>query len=163
MTAVALSADASVVYAGGIDNTVAVYDTRKDAEPVYQLAGHTDTLTCARLSPDGSYLLTNAMDNTVRVWDVRPYAPTERCVKVLQGALHNFEKNLIKANWSPDGSKIACGSADRFVYVWDTTSRQILYKLPGHAGCVNEVDFHPLEPIIGSCASDKRVYLGEIS
>ncbi len=35
----------------------------------------------------------------------------------------------------------------RFVYIWDTTSRRILYKLPGHAGSVNEVAFHPEEPI----------------
>lgn len=35
----------------------------------------------------------------------------------------------------------------RFVYVWDTTSRRILYKLPGHAGSINEVAFHPDEPI----------------
>lgn len=38
----------------------------------------------------------------------------------------------------------------RFVYIWDTTSRRILYKLPGHAGSVNEVAFHPEEPIGGS-------------
>ena len=42
---------------------------------------------------------------------------------------------------------MASGSGDRFVYVWDTTSRRVLYKLPGHAGSVNEVDFHPTEPI----------------
>lgn len=35
----------------------------------------------------------------------------------------------------------------RFVYIWDTTSRRILYKLPGHAGSVNEVVFHPEEPV----------------
>ena len=52
--------------------------------------------------------------------------------------------------WAPDGSKITAGSGDRFVYIWDTTSRHILYKLPGHTGSVNEVDFHPLEPI-GKC------------
>lgn len=51
---------------------------------------------------------------------------------------------------------------DRHVYVWDTTTRQILYRLHGHSGCVNEVDFHPTEPIIGSCASDKKIFLGEI-
>ena len=49
--------------------------------------------------------------------------------------------------WSPDGSKISAGSGDRMVYVWDTTSRRILYKFPGHTGSVNEVDFHPTEPI----------------
>ncbi len=56
-------------------------------------------------------------------------------------------QNLLKCAWSPDGSKVTAGSADRFVYIWDTTSRRILYKLPGHAGSVNEVDFHPTEPI----------------
>ena len=83
-------------------------------------------------------------------------------MKVLQGSTHNFEKNLLRCSWSPDGSKIAAGSADRFVYVWDTTSRRILYKLPGHAGSVNEVSFHPEEPIVVSGSSDKRLYMGEI-
>lgn len=82
---------------------------------------------------------------------------------MLTGAVHNFEKNLLRCNWSPDGRRVASGSADRFVYVWDTTTRQILYKLPGHVGSVNEVDFHPTEPIIASCSSDKKVYLGEIT
>lgn len=82
-------------------------------------------------------------------------------------------QNLLRCSWSTDGSKIAAGSADRchthtqthtdwamgitytvdlicflrFVYIWDTTSRRILYKLPGHAGSVNEVTFHPEEPV----------------
>ena len=42
---------------------------------------------------------------------------------------------------------VAAGSADRFVYVWDTATRRILYKLPGHLGSVNDVDFHLIEPI----------------
>lgn len=48
---------------------------------------------------------------------------------------------------------------DRFVYIWDTTSRRILYKLPGHAGSVNEVAFHPEEPVgeSYSCFSSKAL------
>ena len=42
---------------------------------------------------------------------------------------------------------VSAGSADRFVYIWDTTTRRILYKLPGHLGSVNDVDFHKVEPI----------------
>jgi WD40 repeat protein len=57
---------------------------------------------------------------------------------------------------------VTCGSADNFVYVWDVATKRILYKLPGHSGSVNEVDFHPTQPIIGSCANDKSIYLGEI-
>jgi len=28
----------------------------------------------------------------VRIWDVRPFAPQERCVKIMQGHQHSFEK-----------------------------------------------------------------------
>ena len=58
-----------------------------------------------------------------------------------------FLQNLLHCAWSPDGAMVAAGSADRFVYIWDTTSRRIMYKLPGHLGSVNDVDFHKLEPI----------------
>ena len=34
-------------------------------------------------------------------------------------------------------------------------------QLPGHKGSVNEAVFHPKEPIIASCGSDKQIYLGE--
>lgn len=146
---------------GGLDNTIRVWDLRKN-EVLLTLQGHTDTITGLRLSPDGSYVLSNAMDNSVRIWDIRPYSAFQRCVKVLTGAQHNYEKNLLRCAWSPDGSKVTAGSADRFVYVWDTTSRMILYKLPGHQASVNEVDFHPTEPIIASCSSDKTIFLGEI-
>lgn len=35
----------------------------------------------------------------MRIWDVRPFAPKERCVKIFQGNVHNFEKVI----WSPCG------------------------------------------------------------
>ena len=59
--------------------------------------------------------------------------------------------------------QVTSGSADRIVYIWDAQSRQLLYKLPGHSGSVNEVCFHPKEPIVGSAGSDKSIYLGELA
>lgn len=165
ITAVGFSDASDKIYTGGIDNDVKVWDLRsrtEKPEPVMKLQGHHDMITGMQLSPDGSYVLTNSMDCTLRIWDMRPYAPQNRCVKILEGHQHNFEKNLLRCSWSPDGSKVTAGSSDCMVYVWDTTSRRILYKLPGHTGSVNECVFHPNEPIIGSCSSDKQIFLGEI-
>lgn len=161
VTAVTFNDTAEQVMSSGLDNEIKVWDIRKNAV-LYQMRGHTDTVTGASLSADGSYLLTNSMDNSLRVWDVRPYAPVERCVKIYSGHQHNFEKNLLRCSWSPDGLRVTAGSADRHVYVWDTTSRRIIYKLPGHNGSVNDVCFHPHEPILASASSDKQIYLGEL-
>ncbi|VEL13462.1 unnamed protein product [Protopolystoma xenopodis] len=152
---------AEVIFSGGIDNIVKGWDLRA-ADVSMRLAGHTDTVTGLSLSPDGCHLLSNAMDNTLRLWDVRPYAPTERCVRVFQGHQHTFEKNLLRCAWSPDNRRVTCGSGDRYVYVWDVASQQLIYKLPGHSASVNEIAFHPVEPILLSAGSDKRVFLGEI-
>ncbi|KAJ4723763.1 WD40 repeat [Melia azedarach] len=136
ITAVSFSDASDKIYTGGIDNDVKVWDLRK-GEVTMTLQGHQDMITGMSLSPDGSYLLTNGMDCKLCIWDMRPYAPQNRCVKILEGHQHNFEKNLLKCGWSPDGSKVTAGSSDRMVYIWDTTSRRILYKLPGHTGSVN--------------------------
>ncbi len=54
---------------------------------------------------------------------MRPYCVGERCVKVLKGHTHNFEKNLLKCNWSPDGTMVTAASSDRNVYIWEVSSR----------------------------------------
>lgn len=160
--AVALSAAGDQVFSGGLDDAVTVWELRKGAASM-TLTGHANTITGMALSPDGAHLLTNAMDHTLRVWDVRPFAPPERCEKVFYGHQHSFEQNLLRCDWSPDGRRVTAGSADRVVYVWDADSREVLYALPGHKGSVNEVAFHPTEPIVGSASSDRTIYLGELA
>lgn len=161
VTAVCFNDTGECVISGGIDNDIKVWDIRQNSI-LYTLSGHSDTVTGLSLSPDGSYVLSNAMDNTLRIWDIRSYAPTERCIQTFLGHQHNFEKNLLRCSWSPDGNRVSAGSSDRFVYVWDVSTGRILYKLPGHNGSVNDIDFHPSEPIILSASSDKNLYLGEI-
>eukprot|EP01103_Thecamoeba_quadrilineata_P012883 TRINITY_DN3436_c0_g1_i1.p1 TRINITY_DN3436_c0_g1~~TRINITY_DN3436_c0_g1_i1.p1 ORF type:complete len:352 (+),score=65.86 TRINITY_DN3436_c0_g1_i1:56-1111(+) len=160
-TAVAFNDTTDGFFSGGLDNEIKFWDLRK-GEIAYTMADHLDTITGLSVSPDGGYLLSNSMDNTLRLWDIRPYAPPNRCIKVFIGAEHNAERNLLRCSWSADGTKVSAGSSDRFVYVWSTSTTHMLYRLSGHKGSVNEVQFHPTEPIIGSCGSDKSLYLGEI-
>ncbi|XP_055327643.1 U5 small nuclear ribonucleoprotein 40 kDa protein-like [Paramacrobiotus metropolitanus] len=153
--------NSDAVITGGIDTEIRVWDLKSDSMH-FSIPGHTDTITGLALDPTGNFVLSNSMDNTARIWDIRPYAPPQRCAGLFTGHQHNFEKNLLKCAWSKDGKRVACGSGDRFVYIWETQTRKILYKLPGHNGSVNDVQFHPNEPIILSVSSDKQIYLGEI-
>ena len=147
VTSLSIQADGERLYFGSVDNTIHGYDLKMNA-PWMDFVGHQDTITGLRLSPDGTNLLSSAMDHTVRVWDVKPFsAVAGRLVQVLQGAPHGVDKNLLRPCWSTDGTQCASGAADRTVVVWDAKSGKILYKLPGHRGTVNEVDWHPKEPI----------------
>jgi Prp8 binding protein len=48
------------------------------------------------------------------------------------------------------------------VNIWDVQTAALLYKLPGHSGAVTQVAFHPHEPIVASCGTDMKIYLGEV-
>ena len=114
------------------------------------------------MSPDGSKLLSNSMDNSLRTWDINPVPRNESRQLDSFYIHHDFENLLLRSSWSPDGSKISGGSSDKFVYIYSTVTKELLFRLPGHTGSVNEVSFHPKEPIIASCSSDKSIYLGEL-
>ncbi|KAI9922887.1 hypothetical protein PsorP6_000325 [Peronosclerospora sorghi] len=162
VTAVCFSADNSHVIAGGLDGDIKLWDLRK-GEVSMVLQGHADIVTSVSLSPDGSYLLSNAMDSTVRKWDVRAFVKGVRLKMTFTGAKHSFDRTLIRCGWSADMRFVASGSADRYVYIWDAETGNLRYHLPGHTGCVNEATFHPTEPIVGSCSSDKTIFLGELA
>lgn len=161
VTAVAYGTNTDQVITAGLDNVIKVWDLRRQSV-AFEMEGHRETVTGLTISPNGNHVLSNAMDNTVRMWDIRPYAK-QRMEKTFKGAQHGFEKNLIKCAWTPDGKHVGCGSADRNVYIWNVDTGGIKYKLPGHTGSVNDVDFHPSEPIVLSASSDKKLYLGELT
>eukprot|EP00811_Abedinium_folium_P036574 NODE_9271_length_1435_cov_29.198777.p1 GENE.NODE_9271_length_1435_cov_29.198777~~NODE_9271_length_1435_cov_29.198777.p1 ORF type:complete len:372 (+),score=73.42 NODE_9271_length_1435_cov_29.198777:61-1116(+) len=161
--AVTFDNTAERIFSGSLDNTVLIYDMRMRTADPEILEGHIDSITGIDMSKDGNFLASNAMDNSVRIWDVRPLAGgRNRCLRVLRGATHNFEKNLLRVRWSEKDAMLAAGSADQNVNIWDMRQLQLAYRLPGHAGSVNEVCFHPKEPIIASMASDKLIFLGEL-
>lgn len=55
--------------------------------------------------------------------------------------------------------KLNAGTA----YVWDSKTAALEYALPGHSGSVNDVSFHPSEPVIASASSDGSLFVGELA
>jgi|ERR1711974_42598 len=161
VTSVCFNKNSDQIFTGGLDNDIKVWDF-KMKKIIYSLRGHVDTVTGLSLSPDGDYLLSNSMDNTLKMWDTRPFAPSGRLKRQFIGLQHNVEKNLLRCAWSPDGALVSAGSADQMVYIWQASDAKMVYRLPGHKGSVNDVAFHPVEPIIASCSSDQTIFLGEI-
>mmetsp|Transcript_3673 Transcript_3673/g.4892 ORF Transcript_3673/g.4892 Transcript_3673/m.4892 type:complete len:342 (+) Transcript_3673:26-1051(+) len=152
-----------LLFAAGIDSKITAWDLKMNKK-VYAMTGHTDTVTCLALHPEKTHLLSNSMDSTLKMWDIQPFAQgSKRQIKEFVGHKHNAERGLLKCSWSPDGKMVTAGSADKMVHVWDEFSTQELYLLPGHKGCVNTVVFHPTENVIASGASDKHIFVGELS
>mmetsp|Transcript_12642 Transcript_12642/g.20823 ORF Transcript_12642/g.20823 Transcript_12642/m.20823 type:complete len:362 (+) Transcript_12642:135-1220(+) len=164
VTAVAYGNDGLTVFAGGIDNCITAWDVRQ-MKKTMTMKGHTDTITCLSLNPKGTHILSNSMDGTLKTWDVRPFVDSgkKRHDKTFVGGTHNAEKGLLNCSWSADGTMVSGGSADRIVHIWDELSAEELYSLPGHAGCVNAVVFHPKENVVASASSDKSIFVGELS
>jgi Prp8 binding protein len=98
---------------------------------------------------------------------VRPFVVGKngntRLEKTLMGASHNFEKNLLRCAWNHDDTLVSAGSADRIAYVWNVESGQLVHRLGGHHGSINETSFHPQRNILASGSSDKTIFLGELS
>lgn len=92
--------EGGLLYSGGIDNIMRAYDLRTLSDgackPLFELEGHTDTISGCALSPDQTQLLTNAMDNTMRLWDVKSYVKGTRAVRSFVGHKHGSERRLLK-------------------------------------------------------------------
>jgi Prp8 binding protein len=166
--ATSFNMDGTICFSAGIENNIKAWDLRKE-QVCFELNGHLDSITGLSLSPDGTQLLSYSMDNTcilnshlfiVRSWDIKPFS-NQRALKTFQGAPHGFEKNLLRPCWSPESDFVAVGSGDRSVVIWNALNGKMAYKLPGHKGCVNQVDWSG--NIVASCGSDAQIYLGELN
>ena len=140
ITAVALSPAGEEIYFGGINNDIRAYNLTKRGI-LYSLLGHQDTITSLSVSPDSRSLLSYSMDSTARTWDIQHFAPTERYIRTFDGAAMGIEKNLVRACWDKEGKKVATGSGDGTVVIWSNNTGKLMYKLPGHKGIVNCVQF----------------------
>merc|ERR1712130_66496 len=112
------------LYSGGIDNTIKVWDGRKDSKPILSLPFHSDSITSLKLNKDQSHLLSNSMDKTLCIWDIGTFInkaqlqqiqnikkieneekkqqelnkinTQHRLLRVIKGIQHNHERLLIK-------------------------------------------------------------------
>ena len=150
---------------------------------VREVAKHGDSVTGVALSPCGRRGASNGADSEVHVWDAahaieRTGEPEDGwTAQRLLGHVHSQERDLLRCAWSADGRKVAAGSADGLLNVWKVPSADAgnaagaappppmmpVWRLPGHAGTVTAVAFHPTRPnLIASVGTDGIAYVGEL-
>jgi Prp8 binding protein len=156
------SLDSLSCFTSGVENEILMWDLRADSL-INKLSGHLDSVTGLKISPDGDSLLSYSMDDTLKIWDIKPFSTSgdTRLITTLPGAPHGYEKNLIRPCWSPDSDFVATGCGDRSVMVWNVENSRLCYKLPGHKGTVNQVDWSG--NILASASSDRNLFLGELN
>jgi WD40 repeat protein len=109
---------------------------------------HRATITRIAWSPDDKQIATISGDYTAHIYDVATGA------QVTQFTGHTRE--LLGLVWSPDGRQVATGGNDLLVYVWDAkTGQSTTQHFQG--GIVNDVDWHPQQPLLASAGSNDRV------
>ncbi|KAJ2909954.1 WD repeat-containing protein 83 [Coemansia aciculifera] len=126
------------IIASSIDGCVRTYDMRT-GRVVVDSFGSGQPVVCVRVVSDGKCLLVSSMDGSIQLVD----RADGKSVAAFSG--HVCKDYRIQCDAS--NSMVASGSEDGFVYVWDilrdSESGSAQYRLGGHSGIVNTVEFHP--------------------
>jgi len=104
------------------------------AEPLYDLAGHSDRAYRLAWSPDGRRLATTGRDNTARVWDA---AAGKELVTIA-----DHDNTTVGVVWLPDGERLVTASYDGRVRTWSSAGALLGTRVP-HPGEVWGVDWSP--------------------
>ena len=152
VTSLSLSKDERRLLSGSMDGNICIWDIGQfvNKEQLQQIQTLKMDQRFKKMDAEGQKEAMNKVESE------------HRLVRVIKGVHHNHERLLIKSNFAKNDTKICSGSSDKMAYIFDVETGKMEYKLPGHKGSVNEVDYHPKEPIILSCSSDSKLFLGEL-
>eukprot|EP01132_Coremiostelium_polycephalum_P005699 gene5699-7092_t len=136
---------------GGGDDLAYLWNIT-NGQTVFQLKGHTDSISSAKFNFDGSLAATGGMDGVVKVWDVN----TGNLVVNLEGPTEAIEW----IDWHPNGNVLMAGSADYCAYMWTIVKGVLTATFVGHGGPVScgGITPHSRKVVTGSEDGTIRVW-----
>jgi len=102
---------------------------------------------------DNKTIASGSWDGTVKLYNIE-------CKDLVQTLGDTLEKGKMGGLYSVRFAHntttriLGCASCDHSAYIWNTSNGELLTKLAGHKGDVNDLDFHPKQNYIMCTVSD---------
>lgn len=159
ITVVAFSSDGTRIISGSLDQTIRLWDMRKDTLHAETPNSHTGNVTAIAFSSDKTRIVCGSDDGTIQAWDARDGTP-------LASPIYTTGENsgeITSIVFSRDGMRIlSCHSTGRapVILVWDVLNGALLVgPLEGHSNRINSAVFSPDSTRIVSGSIDCTVRL----
>ncbi|ORX62772.1 WD40 repeat-like protein, partial [Hesseltinella vesiculosa] len=111
-------------------------------------------------SHDGRHIIVNANDRTLRLYHVAQPEAVPELQNKFQDLVNRVQWN--RACFSADGEFVCAGSghkAEHNVYIWDKKMGNLVKILEGPNEPLDDVTWHPEQPMIATVSSYGNVYL----
>ncbi len=148
-----ISPDGRYLAAGGMDNTVKIYDLNSRSL-VREFERHPDDIFSLAFGPNSEYLVTGCRDRLIRVFDVN----TGELVYTLDR--HN--DTIYKVRFHPDGRFLVSAGKDKTIFVWDLDTGTLIDVLREHTDAVYALEFSPDGKTLYSGSLDKTVVAWDV-
>jgi WD40 repeat protein len=103
-------------------------------EQLFELSGHTDSITSTLFSKDGQYVASGGMDGKVKVWKVE----NGEIILSLEGP-----DETMWLDWHPKGNILLAGANDGTIWMWQIPSGNCMNVFAGHSSSVTTGQFTP--------------------
>ncbi|ORZ22225.1 WD40-repeat-containing domain protein [Absidia repens] len=141
--------DNNLIVSGGGDDKS--YLWRADnGDKLFELTGHTDSVTAVAFSVGGDYVASAGMDGRVRVWKVEDGE--------LAASVEGPDE-IVWMNWHPKGNVLIAGASDSTIWMWAMPTGKFMNIFNGHAGPVTAGRFTPDGKKIVSVSEDTSMII----
>lgn len=137
----------------GNKSLIRVWDasTGKD---LFQLEGHTRTVSSVAFNSNGKLLVTGSGDGTVKIWDTA----SRECVKTIK-LEDSFGKTAVAV--SPDNSHLLVGDEVGGITCWDMSNWEQKYKVSHPPRRVKRIIYSPTGKQFATAAEDVSIRIWE--
>ncbi|CDS04820.1 hypothetical protein LRAMOSA07350 [Lichtheimia ramosa] len=158
-SAVSWNKNGSRIYVGTSKGYLYVVDS-ETLKVVYSTRVTSTTIKDVHWSRNGKDILINANDRVIRYYRLEKHEGTPTLENKYQDLVNRIQWN--SACFSADGEFVIGGSghkAEHNIYIWDKKMGNLLKILEGPKEPLDDLTWHPVQPVIASVSSFGNIYI----